>query len=52
MGGLPNHILIQFHNFVLDANNMRASVRERMSITHELMWDLPFVWESGERKQK
>jgi len=47
-----NHILIQFHNFVLDANNMRASVRERMSITHELMWDLPFVWESGERKQK
>jgi FkbM family methyltransferase len=37
---------IQFHDFVPDARNMRDELRKRLSETHQLMWDYPFIWES------
>lgn len=41
---------IQFHDFVPDAERMRDEIRERLSETHRLMWDFPFIWESWELK--
>ncbi len=43
---------IQFHDFVPDAQNMRDDLRKRLSETHQLMWEFPFIWESWEIKKK
>ena len=43
---------IQFHDFVPGAQNMRAEIRKKLSETHNLMWDFPFIWESWGVKQK
>ncbi|HEC27094.1 MAG TPA: FkbM family methyltransferase [Gammaproteobacteria bacterium] len=40
---------IQFHNFVPDAKEMRSGIQKKLSRTHRLMWDFPFIWESWER---
>lgn len=40
-----NYVLVQFHDFVENAVEMRDSIRQRMLHTHDLMWDFPFVWE-------
>ena len=37
---------IQFHDFVPDAQKMRNEIQKRLSKTHKLMWDFPFIWES------
>lgn len=42
---------IQFHDFVPDAQERRADIHQKLSETHELMWDFPFIWESWEIKQ-
>jgi len=42
---------IQFHDFVPDALKMRAEIQRRLSETHKVMWNFPFIWESWERIQ-
>jgi len=41
---------VQFHDFVPDAQAQREHIRQRLSATHELMWDYPFIWESWRLK--
>jgi len=41
---------IQFHDFVPDAQQMRNEIQKKLSKTHKLMWDFPFIWESWEIK--
>jgi len=42
---------IQFHDFVPNAQKMRDEIRKKLSDTHKLMWDFPFIWESWEIKE-
>lgn len=46
------YLQIQFHDFIPDAKEMRAEIRRRLSETHELMWDFPFIWESWQRVER
>ncbi|RLL51945.1 FkbM family methyltransferase [Mariprofundus sp. EBB-1] len=46
------YLQIQFHDFVPDAVSKRENIRQRLSETHQLMWDFPFIWESWERKRE
>ena len=41
---------IQFHDFVPEAEVRRLEIRRKLSGTHKLMWDFPFIWESWERR--
>jgi len=43
-------IQIQFHDFVSNAEIMREDIQQRLSVTHKLMWDYPYIWESWARK--
>lgn len=43
---------IQFHDFVPGAQKMRIEIQQKLSETHKLMWDYPFIWESWEIKPK
>jgi FkbM family methyltransferase len=43
-------LVIQFHNFIPDAEGRRREIRERLSRTHHEQWCYPFVWESWVRK--
>jgi len=45
------YIQIQFHDFVPDAQQKRAGIQRKLSKTHELMWDYPYIWESWELKK-
>jgi len=42
------YLQIQFHDFVPNAESMRDEIRKKLSETHKLMWDFPFIWESWE----
>jgi FkbM family methyltransferase len=44
------YLQIQFHEFVSDARSQRMWLRERLSETHDEMWNYEFVWESWKRK--
>jgi FkbM family methyltransferase len=44
------YIQIQFHTFYPDAENLRDSIRERLSQTHEEVYSYPFIWECWRRK--
>ena len=44
------HIQVQFHNFVPDADARRNAIREKLAKTHREMWNVDFVWESWEKK--
>lgn len=44
------NILIQFHSFYPDAEEIRREIRVSLEETHLLTFDYPFVWESW-RKQ-
>lgn len=44
-----DHLLIQFHRFVPNAEERRRQIRDQLSRTHELDFDYPFVWESWHR---
>lgn len=37
---------IQFHDFITDAVNLRNEIQEKLSETHQMMWEFPFIWES------
>jgi FkbM family methyltransferase len=43
-------LLVQFHNFVPQAEARRLSLRSSLERTHALQWDYPFIWESWRRK--
>ena len=45
-----NNLQVQFHNFIDDAENLRAKIRNDLSQTHELTYDYFFVWENWEKK--
>lgn len=47
-----DHLQIQFHDFVTDAEARRDAIRAALSATHECTWDYPFVWESWSRKAR
>jgi FkbM family methyltransferase len=44
------NLQIQFHTFVTDAEERRASIRERLAATHDEAYCYPFVWESWRKK--
>lgn len=44
-------ILIQFHDFVPDAENRRKSIQQKLSLTHKQEWDYPFIWERWTKKE-
>lgn len=44
------NIQVQFHTFIDDCVERRESIRQRLSETHELTWDYPFIWENWRRK--
>jgi FkbM family methyltransferase len=41
---------IQFHHFVPNARTLRDGLRERLTRSHEQMWNYEFVWESWKAK--
>ena len=43
-------IQIQFHDFMPDAENMRASLRRKLAKTHVESWCFDFIWESWRLK--
>lgn len=45
-----NNLQIQFHDFIENAQARRDKIRKKLSITHELIYDYPFVWEGWVRK--
>lgn len=45
-----NNLQVQFHNFIDDAENLRAKIRNDLSQTHELTYDYFFVWENWKKK--
>ncbi len=40
------YIQVQFHDFIPNAVAMREKIRSELMVTHEQMWNYPFVWES------
>jgi FkbM family methyltransferase len=44
------NIQVQFHDFVPDAVKRRNSIRRKLSKTHRLTYDFPFVWENWKLK--
>ena len=40
------NIQVQFHHFVPDAYRRRREIQKMLSMTHDLEWCYPFVWES------
>jgi FkbM family methyltransferase len=47
---LIRNILIQFHDFVPDAENRMKKIQSKLSETHNLKWQYSFVWESWQYK--
>jgi FkbM family methyltransferase len=43
---------IQFHDFVPDALERRATIRRQLARTHALTYDYPFVWENWRRNDR
>lgn len=45
-----DNLLVQFHSWgIADADKARATIRQRLALTHSEMWCYPFVWESWRR---
>jgi hypothetical protein len=42
-------LLIQFHMYSLNEEYLRSQVRERLSLTHTLVFSYDWVWEKWER---
>ena len=40
-----NTLLIQFHDFIPDAEKKRNVIQEKLSKTHQKVFDYPFIWE-------
>lgn len=43
-------VQVQFHDFVPDAEHRMAGIKEKLSRTHELTYEYPFVWENWRLK--
>jgi FkbM family methyltransferase len=43
-------LLVQFHNFIPGATQKRQEIQEKLSLTHQKVFDYPFVWEYWLRK--
>jgi FkbM family methyltransferase len=43
-------VQVQFHRCVPDAENRRETIRSRLSASHVVTYDYPFVWENWRRK--
>jgi len=43
---LIRDIQVQFHDFVPEAAEKAETIRESLRLTHDLVWQYPFVWES------
>lgn len=46
------YLQIQFHLFADKTNERRNGIVEKLSKSHEKMWDFPYVWESWVLKNK
>lgn len=44
------NIQVQFHDFVADAERRMASIQARLTMTHFLTYQYPFVWENWKAK--
>ncbi|MCX7050015.1 MAG: FkbM family methyltransferase [Candidatus Sumerlaeota bacterium] len=44
------NLQVQFHRFVPQAAERMRRIQERLSLTHELTWQYPFVWENWRKK--
>jgi FkbM family methyltransferase len=45
-----DRFLIQFHDFVANADTRRSAIRRKLAESHELLFDYPYVWECWVRK--
>jgi len=50
MIGFIGNLQIQFHSFVEDAEVRMKNIKKKLSQTHKLTWQYPFVWENWELK--
>lgn len=44
------HIQVQFHDFVENAEERRHNIRERLKLTHEEKYNYEFIWEGWSKK--
>ncbi len=40
------NIQVQFHDFFPDASTRMEAIQKSLSVTHNLTWQFPFVWEN------
>jgi len=45
------YLQVQFHSFYPNAGPLRDRIRNELSLTHDEMWNYPFVWESWSLKK-
>ena len=45
-----NNLLIQFHNFVPDANKRKQNIKKNLAQTHQVIFDFEYVWEHWKLK--
>lgn len=46
-----HNIQVQFHDFVPDAEARMLSIQKKLSETHDLTWQYPFVWENWRKRE-
>ncbi|MDR2955104.1 MAG: FkbM family methyltransferase [Prevotella sp.] len=46
-----NEIQVQFHDFFPDAKEKMTKIQDKLSKTHELTYQYPFIWENWKLKQ-
>jgi len=44
------NLQIQFHSWIDNSKQLRDQIRKTLSLTHELTYDFPFVWENWKLK--
>jgi len=44
------NIQIQFHIWTKNYESRRDAIRDKLSVTHELTYDYPFIWENWKKK--
>jgi len=49
IAGMFTFIQVQFHTFIPNAKERRATIQELLKRTHKLNWNYDFIWESWER---
>lgn len=47
---IVDHLQVQFHNFIDNAAEKRQAIQSRLDVTHSLMWNYDFIWESWKLK--